>query len=62
VSWFIVRSSAIAELRAIHATGFAFGYLLRLELEREPLRGESKFQQLMKEGEAHADAQPRPKN
>lgn len=55
------KDAAIAELRAIHAMGFAFGYLLRRELEWEPLRGDAKFQQLMKEAEARADAQPRPK-
>ena len=52
---------AIAELRASHDMGWAFGYRLRLEVEWEPLRGDAKFQQLMKEAEARADAQPRPK-
>ncbi len=52
---------AIAELRALHEQGYGFGYLLRLQLEWEPLRGDAKFQQLMKEAEARADAQPRPK-
>jgi TolB-like protein len=55
------KAAAIAELRTIHATGFAFGYLLRRELEWEPLRGEAKFQQLMKEAEARADGVLRPK-
>jgi len=41
--------------------GYGFGYLLRLQLESEPLRGDGKFQQLMKEAEARADAQPRTK-
>ena len=53
--------AAIAELRALHEMGWAFGYRLSLELEWEPLRGDVKFQQLMKEAEARADAQPRPK-
>jgi len=53
--------AAIEELRAVHEMGWAFGYLLRLQLEWEPLRGDAKFQQLMKEAEARADAQPRPK-
>ncbi|MEO5961639.1 MAG: hypothetical protein ABIZ49_02180 [Opitutaceae bacterium] len=43
----------------MHEQGYGFGYLLRLELEWEPLRGDAKFQQLMKESEARADAQPR---
>ncbi|MSU24218.1 MAG: hypothetical protein EXS32_10400 [Opitutus sp.] len=54
-------SSASAELRALHDMGWGFGYLLRREFEWEPLRGDAKFQQLMKEAEARADAQPRPK-
>ncbi len=53
--------AAIAELRAVHEMGYAFGYLLRVETEWESLRGDAKFQQLMKEAEARADAQPRPK-
>ena len=53
--------AAIAELRALHEMGLAFGYRLRLDLEWESLRGDAKFQQLMKEAEARADAQPRPK-
>ena len=53
-------SSSIAELRAVHEQGYGFGYLLRLQLEWEPLRGDAQFQQLMKEAEARADAQPRP--
>jgi TolB-like protein/tetratricopeptide (TPR) repeat protein len=53
--------AAIAELRALHEKGWAFGYRLRVGLEWEPLRGEAKFQQLMKEAEARADAVPRPK-
>ena len=55
------KDAAIAELRAVHQMGYAFGYLLRVGLEWEPLRGEAKFQQLMKDAEARADAQPRPK-
>jgi hypothetical protein len=53
--------AATAELRAMHEAGYGFGYELRLALEWEPLRGDPKFQQLMKEAEARADAQPRPK-
>ena len=53
--------AAIAELRALHEKGWAFGYRLRVGLEWEPLRGDAKFQQLMKEAEARADAVPRPK-
>ena len=52
---------AVKELRAVHETGWAFGYNLRLYPEWEPLRGDEKFQQLMKEAEARADAQPKPK-
>jgi TolB-like protein/tetratricopeptide (TPR) repeat protein len=52
--------AAIAELRAVHEMARAFGYTLRLDPEWEPLRGAAKFQQLMKEAEARADAQPRP--
>jgi tetratricopeptide (TPR) repeat protein len=55
------KATAIGELRAMQAMGFAFGYRLRRETEWESLRGEPKFQQLMKEAEALADAQPRPK-
>jgi TolB-like protein len=50
--------AAIAELRVLHEMGVGFGYLLRLEREWEPLRSDAKFQQLMKEAEARADAQP----
>jgi tetratricopeptide (TPR) repeat protein len=53
--------AAVAELRALHEMGYGFGYRLRRELEWEPLRGDPKFQQLMKEAEARADAQPRPR-
>jgi TolB-like protein len=52
---------AIAELRTVHEMGFAFGYTLRLDPRWESLRPHLKFQQLMKEAEARADAQPRPK-
>lgn len=55
------KEAAIAELRAVHAMGFGLGYRLRAEFEWETLRGEPKFQQLMKDAEARADAQPRPK-
>jgi TolB-like protein/tetratricopeptide (TPR) repeat protein len=55
------HDDAIAELRAVHEMGYGFGYRLRRGLEWEPLRGDAKFQQLMKEAEARADAQPRPK-
>ena len=54
-------AAAVAELRAVHEMGYGFGYRLRTELEWEPLRGDPKFQRLMKEAEARADAQPRPK-
>ncbi|MBI5767464.1 MAG: protein kinase [Verrucomicrobia bacterium] len=53
-------SAAVAELRALHEGGYPFGHMLRLEPEWDPLRGDPKFQQLMKEAEAHANAQPRP--
>jgi TolB-like protein len=53
-------ATAVAELRALHEKGHAFGYRLRHEAEWERLRGDLKFQQLMKEAEARADAQPRP--
>jgi TolB-like protein len=52
---------AVATLRTVLEMGYGFGYSLRLDLEWEPLRGDAKFQQLMKEAEARADAQPRPK-
>ena len=52
---------AVKGLRAMHEMGWAFGYKLRLYPEWVPLRGDAKFQQLMKEAEARADAQPRPK-
>jgi TolB-like protein len=52
---------AVATLRTVHDMGYGFGYTLRLDLEWEPLRGDAKFQQLMKEAEARADAQPPPK-
>jgi len=52
--------AAVAELRALHDAGWGLGYRLRREIEWEPLRGDAKFQQLMKEAEARADAQPRP--
>ncbi len=52
---------AVATLRTVQEMGYGFGYSLRLDLEWEPLRGDAKFQQLMKEAEARADAQPRPK-
>jgi tetratricopeptide (TPR) repeat protein len=55
------KEAAIAELRAMHAMGYAHGYRLRVEPEWEPLQAEPKFQQLKKEAEARADAQPRPK-
>lgn len=54
-------AAAIAELRAVHEQGYGFGYRLRHQLEWEPLRGDARFQQLMKDAEARADAQPRPK-
>jgi tetratricopeptide (TPR) repeat protein len=52
--------AAIAELRSLHEREPGFGYTLRVSPEWEPLRGDPKFQQLMKEAEAVADAQPRP--
>jgi hypothetical protein len=50
---------AVAALRTVHDMGYGFGYTLRLDLEWELLRGDAKFQQLMKDAEARADAQPR---
>lgn len=61
LAWLGETDAAIAELRALHERGRAFGYRLRLELEWEPLRRDPQFQQLMKEAEARADAEPRPK-
>jgi TolB-like protein/tetratricopeptide (TPR) repeat protein len=55
------NEAAIAELQAVHGMGYGFGYTLRLEPAWARLRGEPKFQQLMKAAEARADAQPRPK-
>jgi TolB-like protein len=52
--------AAIANLRLLHEWGFAFGYRLRTDPEWAPLRADAKFQQLMKEAEARADAVPRP--
>ena len=52
---------AVAELRALQEAGWSFGYDLRTNSELESLRANPKFQQLMKESEARADAQPRPK-
>jgi tetratricopeptide (TPR) repeat protein len=52
---------AIAELRAAHEAGYSFGYDLRTNSDFESLRANPKFQQLMKDAEARADAQPRPK-
>jgi hypothetical protein len=52
---------AIAELRAVHEAGYGFGYGLRTFDDYDPLRSDPRFQQLMKEAEARADAQPRPK-
>ena len=54
-------AAAIDELRTLHDMGRSFGYRLRLDPEWERLRNEPKFQQLMKEAEARADAAPRPK-
>jgi predicted Zn-dependent protease len=54
-------AAAISELRAAHDMGRAFGYRLRLDPEWEPLRGDPNFHELMKEAEARANAQPRPK-
>jgi TolB-like protein len=55
------NADAIAELRAVHEAGYGFGYSLRTSDDYEPLRSDPRFQQLMKEAEARADAQPRPK-
>lgn len=52
---------AVAELRAVHEAGYAFGYGLRTSEDYTPLRGDARFQQLMAEAEARANAQPRPK-
>jgi hypothetical protein len=59
LSMFGATDAAIAELRALHEMGVGFGHTLRLDTEWEPLRSDAKFQQLMKEAEARADAQPR---
>ena len=53
------NDAGITELRAIHESGYALGYRLRVDPAWEPLRSDPKFQQLMKEAEARADAQPR---
>jgi TolB-like protein len=53
-------AAAVAELRAVHTMGRAYGYRLRLDPQWESLRDDPTFQQLMKEAEAQADAQPRP--
>ena len=55
------KDTAIAELRANYEASWAFGYTLRTDARWAPLRGDVKFQQLMKDAEARADAQPRPK-
>jgi TolB-like protein/tetratricopeptide (TPR) repeat protein len=52
---------AVAELLAMQADGKVFGYTLRLNSHFVSLRANAKFQQLMKECEARADAVPRPK-
>jgi len=52
---------AVAELLTMHADGKVFGYTLRLNTHFVSLRANAKFQQLMKESEARADAVPRPK-
>jgi hypothetical protein len=54
-------NDAVAELQAVHAQGYGFGYSLRRFPRWDPLRGDPKFQQLMKDAEGRADAQPRPK-
>ena len=51
---------AVAALRSVYESGWALGYTLR-HLAWEPLRGDAKFQQLMKDAEARANAQPQPK-
>ena len=40
--------------------GVGFGYSLRTNEELEPLRKDPRFQKLMAEAEARANAQPRP--
>ena len=52
---------AIAELRAVRDAGHGFGYSLRTTDEFQTLQSDPRFQQLLKEAEASADAQPRPK-
>jgi TolB-like protein/tetratricopeptide (TPR) repeat protein len=52
---------AVTELRAVYEAGYGFGYSLRTSEDYEPLRTDPRFQQLMKEAEARANAQPRPK-
>ena len=52
---------AIAELRSLHEAGHPFAYTLRANQELAALRGDARFQKLMAEAEARANAQPRPK-
>ena len=55
------HDEAIAILRAAHERGRAFGYSLRQETEFKPLHARPAFQQLLRDAEARANAQPRPK-
>ncbi len=50
------NEEAVAELRSLHERGVGFGHLLRLEPKWDPLRADPKFQQLMREAEARANA------
>lgn len=50
---------AVTELEKTRDSGYAFGYALRTSEEFEPLRGNQRFQKLMKECEALANSQPR---
>ena len=51
------REEAIATLRDMLANGFHQGYRLRFGPEFAVLRGDARFQALMKQTEARADAQ-----
>lgn len=50
---------AIGELRTVFAAGYGFGYALRNNDELESLHPDPRFQKLMAEAEALANAQPR---
>lgn len=54
-------NEAIAELQIVHASGYAFGYILRRNMDLKSLHSDPRFQKMMAEAEARADAQPRPR-